>query len=159
MAYDPTDPVQVGILKFEVTTNPIGIVDEDGTDLLAIGNDNLIAAVLNDAALNLGGETGRPPLTLGSLFKVIAVDSSTATQFEYVTNLLFAMAAQEGPQTDVSDFREAVIAVGDISVNAALNALIRPKSRPDVLFGVDDANGVAEFVLISGANVSAAKAS
>jgi len=141
MAFDRTNPTDLATLKAEVFDNAAHYPDPSDTqDVLD---------KLNTASLARTTDTGVPALTLGILWNIIADEGATATQFEYATGLLYSMAAQEGPVTDISEFRAGVIALGDIQVNNAINALTRDLTMGEQLFAVLDANGSTEVVLIS----------
>jgi len=141
MAFDRSNPAHLLTLKTEVTTDILGIgYDPDGPT-------QDILDKLNLPENNLGLETGVPPLSASELWEIIADDSATATQFEFNISNLFAMV--DGPTTDISDYRAAVVGLGDTQINAAINSRTRPLSRAEVLFGGVEANGNAEFVTIS----------
>lgn len=146
MAFDRTNPTDLAALKSEVNTDPIAM------GYNATGPTDAILALLNDPLSNVGLETGTPPLTLGDFFDILARETATSTQFEFNAANIFAMAGSEGPETDISDFRDAILngaGMGDNQVNAAINALSRRLSRGEVLFGGTDGNGTAEFVTIT----------
>lgn len=140
--FDRTDPADLATLKAEVFDNPVHYGDP-------FGPTQAILDKLNLSSLARTAATGTPPLTLGGLWDIIAADSATATQFEYVTGLLYSMSSADGPSTDISEYRAGVIGLGDNQVNAAINALSRDLSQVEQLFGEVEANGNAEFVTVT----------
>ena len=139
--FDRNNPVDLLALQTEVNTDPLGMgYDPNG------GTQDLLN-LLNNPSNNLGLETGVPPLNLGELWNIIASDSATATQFEFNIKNLFSMG--NGPLTDVSDYRAAIVGLGDTQINAAIAARTRALSRGEVLFGGVLANGNYESVTIT----------
>lgn len=152
MAFNRSDSADLTALKNEVNNDPANVgyaaVLDDTSALLSL---------LNDPANNPGGETGVPPLLAKDLWKVIAEDSATATQFEFNISNLFAMVSSL--DDDISDYRTTVKGLGDAQVNTGIDALTRPLSRAEVLFADTLANGNTEQVTISRDDWIAARAS
>jgi len=142
MAFDRNDSADLQALKDEANNDPVNV-----GYAAVIDDTNALLALLNDPANNPGGETGVPALMAGELWEIIAGDSATATQFEFNISNLFAMV--DTPDTDVSDFRDGVLGLGDNQVNTAINARTRPLSRGEVLFAGTEPNGNTEMVTIS----------
>ena len=140
MSFDINNPADLLALKTEVNTDPSSV----GYD--PTGPTEEVLALLNLAANNPGSEKGTPPLLLGDLWQIIVEDGATATQAEFELGLLYAMG--EGPDTDVSRWRETIKTV-DTGIGNRITALARDLSRAEALFAVLDATGTTEYVVIS----------
>ena len=139
MAFNPRSTADLTKLKNEIRQ----------TRYTSLANDDEVIEFLNDPKNNQGGETDRPPLTLGALWDVVAANSETTPRFEFnISNLFSMMMGREGADTDISDRRALIIGLGNTQVNAALNALTRPLSRGEVLFPGTDSNGIRDRVVI-----------
>jgi len=139
MPFDRNDPADLLALKNEVNNDPLGLGYSSAT------NVDGILALLNDPANNSGGETGNSRLTAEELLKMILAENLSAGDLSKV-HLLFEMT--QGEEADLSRFKAEVSALDNGLANR-ITALVRALSRAEVLFSVDDSNGVKEYLTIS----------
>lgn len=147
MAFDISNPADLLALKNEVNNDPLGM------GYLSSGNTDDLLDLLNDSVGNLSPVNGAASMTSKALLNAIfAVPVGAADQFKI--QLLFE--AGGGLDSDLSDFKAKVKDLSTALVDA-VNTIIRPLSRAEALFSVDDNNGVKEFVTITKADWIAAR--
>ena len=151
MAFDRNNPADVLALKTEVDTDPalMGYTPADG-------DTGKLLDLLNLPANNVGNETGVAPLLGKDLMKMIFTDNISGPN-QFNIELMYNLCAADGKDCDMSEFRAAVVALGDAGLNAQITAHIRPLSRAEVLFSNLDADGTHEFVTISNKDWFAAR--
>ena len=76
---------------------------------------------------------------------------------QFNIDLIFKLCAADGQLCDMSEFRSAIVGLGDTGLNALIADNFRPLSRAEVLFSEVDANGTMEFVNISNSDWFAAR--
>ena len=138
MAFNVNNAADLLALKTEVNTDPDGM----GYDTASTPD---ILSKLNDPANNVLPETGPDRMTAEKLLKVIYPEAvSSQDQFK----LQFTFEATGGLDSDLSNFKSEVSALST-GLATAVSSIIRPLSRAEVLFAVDDSSGARESVYIS----------
>ena len=148
MAYDVNNPADVAALRAEVDNDPVGMgyTADDGDvgkllDQLNLPENNVVPAD--------GNAPMRADLFLDSIFN-LAISSPN----QFVINSMFATS--NGFEEDLSFFRLKTIGLSN-ALSDAIDTIVRPLSRAEVLFAVDDSNGVKEFVTITNTDWAAAR--
>lgn len=140
MSFDVNNPAHLLILKTEEETDPAGV-----GYAAALGNTHVLLDLFNLPANNPGPETGIDFLTAEAcLLAIFGVSISSQDQFKI--QLLFE--GSESLQSDLSDFRLQIRGLS-APILAAIDTIIRPLSRVEVVFADLDINGVMERVVIS----------
>jgi len=144
MAFTRTNLTQLTALKNEITIDPISM------GYAGLSNKQ-IAALLNDEAGNLAPANGNAPVTSEKLLDVI-FDEAISSQDQFKIQLVFE--GSNGFGADLSRFKAKI---GGLStgLGTAVNTIVRPLSRAEVLFAVDGDYGIKEFVTISDTDVRA----
>lgn len=138
MAFDRSNPADLLVLKTEVTTDP----DSMSYDIASTSD---ILSKLNDPVNNVLPETGADKMTAEKLLKAIYPEAVSA-QDQFKLQLLFESTG--GLESDLSLFKANVSALG-AGLASAVASIVRDLSRAEVLFAIDDSNGVRESVYIS----------
>lgn len=139
MAFDRTNPAHLLALRTEVTTDPALV----GYNVN--GNENVLVGLLNDPAANPEGQTVPDTVTTGKLLDAI-FDVAISSQDQFKIQLLFE--GTSGFSDDVSDFKARIGALGT-ALQTAVDSIVRPISRAELLFSQPDANGVYDRVTLS----------
>ena len=137
--FDENDPADILALNIEVYGDPTGM-----NYAPVIQSTASLLSLLNDSNENIGNETGEAPMTPGNLLNAIW-GISISSQDQFKIELLFTSAASQSE--DISDFKAEVSALAP-SISLAIQTIIRPLSRAEVLFADVDENGVVESVTI-----------
>jgi len=138
MAFDRSNSADLLALKNEVNGDPLG------AGYLTQGTQGILD-LLNNPANNLAPETGADSMTAEKLLKVIYPEAVNS-QDQFKLQLLFEATGNLG--SDLSLFKNEVSALSP-ALAAAVAGIIRDLSRAEVLFSIDDDNGVREKVYIS----------
>ena len=124
MAFDRNNPADLLALKNEITLDPLNI----GYD--SLGNTQVLLNLINLPANNLGAETGPDLVTSEKLLKAIfPINISSQDQFRI--QLIFEVGG--GLNTSLEGLKSLI---GGLSaaLQAAIDGIIRPLSRAEVLF-------------------------
>ena len=133
MAFDQTDSADLLALKTEVTTDPLGLGYNPD-------NSNDVVKILNDPAANTGGETANQTLTPRILLEQVVLadyDSNQVTDGE--RRYIEAFFNRQNLDENIDAFRNKIrdaFKTNSTTV-ANIDALVRPLSRAEVLFGAD----------------------
>lgn len=132
--FDRTDPADLAALKSEVNTDPIGM------DYASVINVTAqLLKKLNDPAENVGGETIAQELTPAVLLDVIDTGEFSGPQVDQGERdlLLMMFAADMFGAVSLETNRAKIKSLfqSNGSTNNAIDALTRPLSRAEVLFG------------------------
>ena len=140
MPFDRSDLIQLQALKDEVDADPIsmGYAATGGVFQQLMG-------LLNLSENNQAPENGAAPMTVGALLKAIfGIPVSSQDQFK--VQLLFeSTQSQNG---NLSNFKTEVSSLSP-AIEAAVTSIVRPLSRVEVLFAIDDSNGVREYISLT----------
>jgi hypothetical protein len=132
MAFDRTDPADLAALKTEVTTDPIAM----GYD--PTGATTLILKLLNDPAVNVGGETAARPFDVAAMLDALDPTELDAQQTTVGTDgYVQALISSSLGGVDIEPYRakfRALFAANSATV-LALDAQTAALSRGEVLFG------------------------
>lgn len=137
MAFDRNNPADLLALKNEVTLDPLGI----GYDVN--GSTQTILDLLNNAASNLGGETGPDLVSASKLLNAIFPESISA-QDQFKIQLAFEISA--GPSEDLSSVADLIAGLSP-NLATAVASITRSLSRAEVLFS--NAESTYETVTIT----------
>ena len=137
--FDENDPADILALNTEVYGDPTGM-----NYAPVIQSTASLLVLLNDPENNIGNETGDAPMTPGNLLESIW-NTSISSQDQFKIDLLFTSSGSQS--SDISNFKAEVSALSP-AIAAAIQTIIRPLSRAEVLFSDTDENGVVEFVTI-----------
>lgn len=131
MAFIRTNAADLLSLKTEVTTDPIGMGYNPA------GGTNAILKLLNDADSNIGGETTGIILTPKKLLDVIVVPDFSGNGVTDGERRYLEVFMNKPSDEDIESHREKIRQTfkTNSSTVAALDALVRPLSRAEVLFG------------------------
>lgn len=147
MGFDKTDAADKLVLKNEVNNDPLGM------GYLVSGNTDKLLDLLNNSAKNLSPVDGSAPMTARNLLDIVLSETIGST-VQFKIQLIFE--ATGGLISDLSEFKAAVSGL-DSGLSAKIALLVRPLSRAEALFSVDDLNGVKEFTTITKADWIAAR--
>lgn len=148
MAFDRNNPAHLTALKDEIQTDPIAM----GYNWTPAYSAPIIAGLLNNPASNVGGETGPDYVTAEKLLTAIFPEPVSA-QDQFKVQLVFEIA--QGKEEDLSSFKTEIASLG-VNFSAAIDSIVRPLSRGEVLFANTIEYGVTEYVVISSNDVSKA---
>jgi hypothetical protein len=132
MAFDQANAANLAALKSEVNTDPVAV----GYNATS-GNTQALLKLLNDASNNPGGETTNQTLTVGVLLDVMMVSDFDAQQVSDGERRYLEAFMNRDFDVVIEPYRAKIrdaFKSGSTTVNA-IDALIRPLSRAEVLFG------------------------
>ncbi len=132
MAFDRTDAAQVAQLKSEIVTDPLSM----GYDIDAA---NAGLKLINDPANNLGGETTAEMLTVSMLLDVMDIGDFDSNQVSDGERRFIESFINRDLNQDIDRWKAKIQAAfkANSTTSDAIDALVRPLSRAEVLFGND----------------------
>lgn len=143
MAFDINDPADKLALKNEVNNDPLSLGYNPDA------NVNTLLGLLNDASKNTGGETANQKLTPRILLAQVVLsdyDSNQVTDGE--RRYIEAFFNRQNLDEEIEEFREKIrdaFKVNSTTV-ANIDALVRPLSRAEVLFGAETVISKADWI-------------
>ena len=132
-------------MAFDVANTAHLVTLRDYGNSLGLGSTGDLLDQFNLVDNNPSPSTGPGKMTANALLLAI-FDISISSQDQFKIQLLFE--ATEGRDGDLSEYRVLVGALG-AQILAAINTIVRSLSYADATFGVVDANGTHENVVIS----------
>ena len=139
MAFDRNNLADLTTLKTEVNDDPAGIGYNASS-----GDTQLVLDGLNLVANNTTPANGNASMTAEAFLSAIFT-VSISSQDQFKIQLMFE--ATSDLDGDLSKFRIDTKGLS-VNISSAIDTIIRPLSRAEILFAIDDANGVKEFVII-----------
>jgi hypothetical protein len=132
MAFDRNDSADLLALKNEINLDPIGM-----GYVSVIDSTNLLLKLINNSANNVGGETVAKRLTPELLLDVLVVDDFAGNQVTDGERRFLEVFLNKERTEDIEKYREKIRQTfkTNSATVVALDALVRPLSRAEVLFG------------------------
>lgn len=130
MAFDRGNPADLAALKSEVELDPITM----GYDAL---NPNQLVRLLNDPADNVGGETTAETLNVARLLDVVDMADFDAPQVTDGERRFIESFLNRDFNEDIDRWKAKIQSAfqSNSGTSDAIDALVRPLSRGEVLFG------------------------
>lgn len=143
MAFDINDPADLLALKNEINNDPLSLGYNPDA------NVNTLLGLLNDADKNTGGETANQKLTPRILLAQVVLsdyDSNQVTDGE--RRYIEAFFNRQNLDEEIEEFREKIRDAFKINSTTVTNidALVRPLSRAEVLFGAETVISKADWI-------------
>jgi hypothetical protein len=143
MAFDINDPADKLALKNEVNNDPLSLGYNPDA------NVNTLLGLLNDASKNTGGETANQKLTPRILLAQVVLsdyDSNQVTDGE--RRYIEAFFNRQNLDEEIEEFRDKIRDAFKINSTTVTNidALVRPLSRAEVLFGSETVISKADWI-------------
>lgn len=143
MAFDINDPADLLALKNEINNDPLSLGYNPDA------NVNTLLGLLNDASNNTGGETANQKLTPRILLQQVVLsdyDSNQVTDGE--RRYIEAFFNRQNLDEEIEEFRSKIrdaFKTNSTTV-ANIDALVRPLSRAEVLFGAETVISKADWI-------------
>lgn len=138
MAFDRDNTADLLALKTEVNSDPLNMVYD-------VNDTAGVLELLNNPSKNQVQQTGVARLTAELLLNAV-FDENLSTGDQFKVQLLFESSSSL--TDDLSQFRDKVKTLST-QLATAIDLIVRPLSRAEVLFSGLDANGSNELVIIS----------
>lgn len=143
MAFDINDPADLLALKNEVNNDPLSLGYNPDA------NVNTLLRLLNEADNNTGGETANQKLTPRILLNQVVLsdyDSNQVTDGE--RRYIEAFFNRQNLDEEIEEFRSKIRDAFKINSTTVANidALVRPLSRAEVLFGAETVISKADWI-------------
>lgn len=143
MAFDVNDPADLLALKNEINNDPLSLGYNPDA------NVNTLLGLLNDASKNTGGETANQKLTPRILLQQVVLSDYDANQVtDGERRYIEAFFNRQNLDEEIEEFRAKIRDAFKINSTTVANidALVRPLSRAEVLFGAETVISKADWI-------------